>query len=225
MTYEVQEMVTVPVEGASLPGQLTIPTGAGAVVVFAHGTGSSHLSNRNRTVAKVLHRHGIGSLLFDLLTPMEDVDYANRFNIPLLTDRLLAATAYLDTLGPAAGRAFGYFGSSTGAASALAAAAQLPKRIGAVVSRGGRPDLAGSALRKVRAATLLIVGRLDEDVLTLNREALELLPGPKSLAVIANATHLFEEPGTLDEVARLAASWFREYLLPVPHARHANHPA
>ena len=223
MTYDVQQMVTVPVEGAVLPGELSMPAGAGAVVLFAHGSGSSHLSDRNRFVSKVLHRHGFGTLLFDLLTRMEDVDFANRFNIPLLTDRLLAATAYLDTLAPAAGRPFGYFGSSTGAASALAAAAQLPKRIGAVVSRGGRPDLAGRALKKVRAATLLIVGRLDEDVLTLNREALEVLPGPKSLAVIANATHLFEEPGTLDEVAELAARWFRDHLLPVPHARQSKH--
>ena len=225
MTYDVQEMVTVPVEGVMLPGQLTIPAGAGAVVLFAHGSGSSHFSDRNHYIAKALHQHGIGTLLFDLLTLMEDADYANRFNIPLLTDRLLAATAYLDTLEPVAGKPLGYFGSSSGAASALAAAARLPRRIEAVVSRGGRPDLAGPGLAKVRAATLLIVGGLDKDTLTLNREALAMLPGPKNLTVIANATHLFEEPGTLDEVARLAARWFREHLLPVPHPRHSNHPA
>ena len=225
MTYEVQETIAVPVEGDTLPGQLTIPVGAGAIVLFAHGSGSSHLSERNRFVAKALRQHGLGTLLFDLLTKMEDVDYANRFNIPLLTDRLLAATAYLDTLAPAAGRPFGYFGSSTGSASALAAAAQLPQRIGAVVSRGGRPDLAGAALPKVRAATLLIVGELDEDVLTLNQEALEMLAGPKSLAIVPNATHLFAEPGTLDGVAELAARWFHDYLLPTPHPSRANHAA
>ncbi len=223
MTNDVQEMVAVPVEGAALPGQLTMPAGAGAVVIFAHGSGSSHLSDRNRFVAETLHRYGIGTLLFDLLTNMEDVDYANRFNIPLLTERLLAATAYLDTLAPAAGRPFGYFGSSTGAASALAAAARLPQRIGAVVSRGGRPDLAGPGLATVQAATLLIVGQLDEDVLTLNQEALEQLPGPKRLTVVANAGHMFEEPGTLSEAAELAAHWFRDYLLPVPHAAPARH--
>ena len=217
MTYEVQAMVRVPVEGASLPGQLTIPTGAGAVVLFAHGAGSNHLSERNRFMAKVLNQHGFGTLLFDLLTKMEDVDYANRFNIPLLTDRLLAATAYLDTQVATAERPFGYFGSSTGAASALRAAARLPRRILAVVSRGGRADLAGDSLSEVRAATLLIVGQLDEDLLTLNQEALEGLPGPKRLVEIESATHLFEEPGTLGEVAAEASRWFRQYLLPVSH--------
>ena len=225
MTYEVQEMVTVPVEGAALPGQLTIPAGAGAVVLFAHGAGSSHLSDRNRFVAKVLHEHGCATLLFDLLTKMEDVDYANRFNIPLLTDRLLAATAYLDAQAVATGRPFGYFGSSTGAASALQAAAQLPRRIDAVVARGGRADLAGASLSKVRAATLLIVGQRDEDLLTLSQEALEELPGPKSLVVVHNATHLFAEPGTLAEVASLAAHWFRQYLLPVSHPKRLRNAA
>ena len=221
MTYEVQEMVTVPVEGASLPGQLAIPTGAGAVVLFAHGAGSSHLSDRNRFVARALHQHGFGTLLFDLLTRMEDVDYANRFDIPLLTDRLMAATAYLDTQAVVAERPFGYFGSSTGAASALQAAAQLPRRIEAVVSRGGRADLAGThSLRKVRAATLLIMGELDVDLLTLNQESLEELSGPKSLVVIDNATHLFEEPGTLGEVALVASRWFRHYLLPASHPKY-----
>ena len=226
MTYEVQEMVMVPVEGAALPGQLSIPTGAGAVVLFAHGAGSSHLSDRNRFVARVLHQYGFGTLLFDLLTRMEDVDYANRFNIPLLTDRLLAATAYLDTLAVVAGRPLGYFGSSTGAASALQAAAQLPRRIDAVVARGGRADLAGShSLHKVRAATLLIVGELDVDLLTLNQEVLEELPGPKNLVVIDSATHLFEEPGTLGEVAAVASRWLRQYLLPTAHPKHLPYTA
>lgn len=217
MAYEVQEMVMVPVDGALLPGQLTIPAGVGAMVLFAHGAGSSHLSQRNQFVAKALQNHGIGTLLFDLLTRMEDVDYATRFNIPLLTDRLLAATAYLDTQRTATDLPFGYFGSSTGVASALQAAARLPRRIEAVVSRGGRADLTGTSLSMVRAATLLIVGQRDEDLVVLNREALAELNAPKSLVVIKNATHLFDEPGTLNEVAMLAVQWFRQYLLPVSH--------
>ncbi|WP_044514257.1 dienelactone hydrolase family protein [Hymenobacter sp. DG25B] len=216
MTYDFHKLVEVPVNGPWLTGELILPTNARALVIFSHGSGSSRLSSRNNFVATVLHQRGIGTFLFDLLTKIEDTIYANRFDIPLLTQRLVAATEFLDTLPSAAGLPFGYFGASTGAASALGAAALLPNRISAVVSRGGRPDITGPGLAHVQAATLLIVGSLDAEVLALNEEALAVLPGTKRLAIIPSATHLFEEPGALNQVAELAADWFSTYLLAVP---------
>ncbi|WP_303311921.1 dienelactone hydrolase family protein [Hymenobacter sp. BT730] len=216
MTYDFHKLLEVPVEGPMLTGELIIPTNARSLVIFSHGSGSSRLSSRNNFVAKVLHQHGIGTFLFDLLTKIEDTIYANRFDISLLTRRLVEATRFLDSLPLAAALPFGYFGASTGAASALGAAALLPARIGAVVSRGGRPDLTGPGLAHVRAATLLIVGSLDVEVLALNEQALTVLPGTRRLAIIPSATHLFEEPGALNQVAELAAGWFSNYLQPVP---------
>jgi putative phosphoribosyl transferase len=193
-------------EPIGLPGRLTLPDSAIGLVLFAHGSGSSRLSPRNTFVASVLHEAWIGTLLFDLLTEQEATDRANVFDIRLLADRLLAALQFVAGHEPTRHLPLGLFGASTGAAAALVAAAEEPA-VKAVVSRGGRPDLAGAALRRVHAPTLLIVGGDDTDVLVLNRQALAALPGEKRLAVVPGATHLFEESGTLEEAARLAAEW------------------
>jgi len=194
-----------------LPGQLALPTPPTGLVLFAHGSGSSRHSPRNAHVAGVLHESWIGTLLFDLLTEEEAADRVNVFDIPLLAERLLAAVRFVMGLDAARHLPLGFFGASTGAAAALVASAREP-RVLAVVSRGGRPDLAGRKLAVVQAATLLIVGGQDHDILELNRHALEELPCEKQLAVVPGATHLFEEPGTLDEAARLAAEWFAKHL-------------
>lgn len=205
--------MAVDASGVTLVGDLAVPAGAGGLVVFAHGTGSSRLSPRNTFVAARLRdTGGFGTLLFDLLTEAEDEYYENRFDIELLTRRLMAATEWVTRAPESAGLAVGYFGASTGAAAALIAAAQLGDTIGAIVSRGGRPDLAGEALGRVAAPTLLIVGSADTTVLQLNREAYAQLAGPKELTVIPGATHLFEEPGALEQVAQAAGEWFEEYL-------------
>jgi len=193
-----------------LEGTLALPAGACAVVAFAHGSGSSRLSPRNRRVAAALNERGLGTLLFDLLTEAEAVDRV--FDIPLLAARLLDATRWLGEQPETRGLAIGYFGASTGAAAALVAAARSELDVGAVVSRGGRPDLAGSELARVRAPTLLIVGGRDAAVLDLNRAALAALRCEKELAIVPGATHLFEEPGALDEVIELAGSWFAAHL-------------
>lgn len=202
----------------ALEGELQVPSEAKGVVLFAHGSGSSRRSVRNRMVARTLHRAGIGTLLFDLLTPHEELeDQINatlRFNIPLLTDRLLIATTWLQSQPAATNLSNGYFGASTGAAAALEAAAVMGTKIKAVVSRGGRPDLAIGCLPQVKAPTLLIVGGQDELVLRLNEKALEFMSCEKRLEVVPRATHLFEEPGTLEEVASLAAEWFESHLRP-----------
>ena len=207
--------VGIPVDNVVLEGDLIIPEDAKGLVAFAHGSGSSRHSPRNRFVAQTLNEAGIGTLLMDLLTQEEEVyDRATgelRFDIGLLAERLIAAIDWLRQ-SAAAGLPIGLFGASTGAAAALVAAAERPDAVAAVVSRGGRPDLAGDALRRVRAPTLLIVGSLDTVVLELNEFALELLPGEKELAIVPGATHLFEEPGALEEVARLAREWFTRYL-------------
>ena len=207
--------IGISVDGAELAGDLVLPAEATGIVLFAHGTGSSRQSPRNRLVAQTLNEAGIGTLLMDLLTRDEELfDRAMgelRFDISLLARRLVAAVDWLRT-GPAVDLPIGLFGASTGAAAALVAAAERPEEIDAVVSRGGRPDLAGPALAQVRAPTLLIVGSLDSVVLELNQRALELLPAEKQLTVVPGATHLFEEPGTLEEVARLAAEWFTRHL-------------
>ena len=207
-----EKEVNISVNGISLPGTLVLPDQAQGIVIFAHGSGSSRFSPRNRFVAEVLHKAGIGTLLFDLLTQEEDQVYENRFNIDLITERLVKATEWLAGQEEARDVPFGYFGASTGAAAALKGAARLGGRLSAVVSRGGRPDLAMADLPQVQSPTLLIVGGLDYQVLDLNRQALDKLQADKHLEIIPGATHLFEEPGTLEQAADAAAAWFKENL-------------
>ncbi len=211
-TEECGGIVQIPVNGIKLEGSLIIPSKSRRVVLFAHGSGSSRHSPRNSFVAQVLQSAGIGTLLMDLLTRQEDTVYETRFDIDLLTWRLERATQWLMEQPRSRSLDVGYFGASTGAAAALNAAATFGTAIGAVVSRGGRPDLAMSALPQVQSPTLLIVGGLDDVVIDLNRQAYEQLKTEKHLAVVPGATHLFEEPGTLQEVARLAAQWFKRHL-------------
>ncbi len=200
----------------TLDGDLGIPPGASGIAVFAHGSGSSRLSPRNQYVAGELRKAGLATLLFDLLTRDEearDMRTAElRFDIGLLSERLIGATDWLRRDSDARKLRIGYFGASTGAAAALVAAAERPEVVGAVVSRGGRPDLAGPALKRVRAPTLLIVGGHDFQVIAINTAAFDKLQSGKKLVIVPGATHLFEEPGTLEEVARLAAGWFIEHL-------------
>jgi dienelactone hydrolase len=208
--------VTVPVNGvkgqpSGLPGRLVLPAPPTGLVLFAHGSGSSRHSPRNAAVASVLHESWIGTLLFDLLTEQEATDRVNVFDVALLAERLLAAVRYVTGLEQTRHLPLGLFGASTGAAAALLAAAVEP-RVSAVVSRGGRPDLAGRKLRVVHAPTLLIVGGDDTEVLELNMQALAQLDCEKQLAIVPGATHLFEEPGTLEEAARLAAEWFARHM-------------
>ena len=205
--------VEIPFGKFSLAGELIIPAEAPGVVLFAHGSGSSRHSPRNRHVARVLRDHGMGTLLFDLLTTdeeREDRFTAHlRFDICLLAERLLGATRWMHKEDP--DLLIGYFGSSTGAGAALIAASESEIPIAAIVSRGGRPDLAGPALKKVKAPTLLIVGGDDAGVIELNKEALAQLRCPKDLRLIPGATHLFEEPGTLDQAAEMAGEWFAKH--------------
>lgn len=202
--------VHIPCDSVTIEGNLDIPENAKGIVVLAHGSGSSRFSPRNNFVAEVLRENGFGTLLMDLLTREEDSDYEIRFNIDLLTDRLLAVTDWLEK-GYKDFR-IGYFGASTGAAAALKAAAKLGKKISAVVSRGGRPDLALSDLSKVKSPTLLIVGGEDYPVIEMNEAAFNELKAEKELVIVPGATHLFEEPGTLEKVSELAAEWFKRYL-------------
>ncbi len=200
----------------SLEGHLTIPWGARGLVLFAHGSGSSRSSPRNQRVASALQRVGLGTMLMDLLTPEEEEEDAItarlRFDIPFLAVRLVGATDWLGRRAGTRDLEIGYFGSSTGAGAALLAAVERPRSVGAIVSRGGRPDLGGEALPQVRAPTLLVVGGLDEWVIELNLRAFERLTCEKQLEIVPGASHLFEEPGTLDAVARLAADWFKLHL-------------
>lgn len=211
-----ERLVHVPIGDVSLEGNLVLPEGAKGVVLFAHGSGSSRHSPRNRYVAEVLQRAGLGTLLIDLLTRDEEAaDMLSgewRFDIPLLARRLVGTTDWLRREPETRDLSVGYFGASTGGGAALVAAAERPDVVKAVVSRGGRPDLAGAALARVAAPTLLLVGGDDEPVIELNRMAVAAMPGPKELAIIPGATHLFEEPGTLEAVARKAADWFGRYL-------------
>ena len=195
-----------------IQGDLELPAGAEAVILFAHGSGSSRFSRRNLYVAERLRDGKLGTLLIDLLTPDEDAVYQTRFDIPLLTNRVLQAAEWLRARPDTADLPIGYFGASTGAAAALVAAAERPELVYSVVSRGGRPDLAAGALRRVQAPALLIVGKLDEEVLELNQDALTQLNHWSRLAIVPHATHLFEEPGALEEVAALALDWFRRML-------------
>jgi putative phosphoribosyl transferase len=209
-----ERRVWIPIDGGELSGSLILPAGADAIVLFAHGAGSSRFSPRNQYVARVIRDAGIGTLLFDLLMESEAADRANVFDIGLLASRLIQATSWLLENPQTGGLRVGYFGASTGAAAALTAAARIPDTIAAVVSRGGRPDLAYRDLGRVRAPTLLIVGGADEEVLELNRTALEEISADikKELVVVPGATHLFEEPGALEEVANFATDWFSRYL-------------
>lgn len=208
--------VLVEVAGAVVGGHLTVPQEPRGIVVFAHGSGSSRHSPRNRYVAEVLQRAGLATLLFDLLTPEEEANRTNVFDIGLLAGRLVDVTVWLRAVDDAAGLPVGYFGASTGAGAALRAAADRRVEVFAVVSRGGRPDLAGAALAAVRAPTLLIVGGSDEVVLDLNRQAAAAMTAECQIAVVPGATHLFEEPGTLEQVAVLAREWFADHLTPIP---------
>ncbi len=214
----IERDVSVPAGGVTLAGDLTVPEGAAGLVVFAHGSGSSRLSPRNRQVARALQDRGLGTLLFDLLTPQEErVDRqtaALRFNIELLSGRLVGAIDWVGAEPATAKFPVGLFGASTGAAGALVAAASRAGLVSAVVSRGGRPDLAGPALAVVAAPTLLIVGGEDHVVLELNRRAQQQLRAQTELVVIPGATHLFEEPGAIEEVTRLAGEWFVTHLQP-----------
>lgn len=199
--------------GVALDGELILPVSAVGVVLFAHGSGSSRFSPRNTYVAKILQQQGVGTLLFDLLTSAEDQNYQMRFDIDVLTNRLLAATSWIAVNPATAPLKIGYFGASTGAAAALQAAAQMDKIVSVVVSRGGRPDLAGkTALSQVSAPTLLIVGENDCGVIELNEQAYAAMNCEKQLILVPGATHLFEEPGTLEQAARHATDWFLKYL-------------
>jgi len=212
-TNHLEHIVQIPIDSTYLEGSLALPRQqVQGLVVFAHGSGSSRFSPRNNFVAHILQKAGIGTLLMDLLTEEEDAVYQSRFNIDLLTERLLLATKWLQEQPRTKGLVIGYFGASTGAAAALKAAAAGDSKIGAVVSRGGRPDLAEEALTHVQSPTLLIVGGNDHVVIELNREAYARLKGKKKLVIVPGATHLFEEPGTLEEVARLATEWFKQHL-------------
>jgi pimeloyl-ACP methyl ester carboxylesterase len=211
-----ERLVRVTAGSVTIEGNLNLPEKARAVVLFAHGSGSSRHSSRNRYVARLLNEAKLATLLIDLLTPQEEaIDQHTaqlRFDIGLLASRLIGATGWLVEYSGTRHLPIGYFGASTGAAAALVAAAESPDVVGAVVSRGGRPDLAGSALARVRAPTLLIVGGNDVQVIELNRAALDQLRCEKQLVIVSGATHLFEEPGALDEVARLAREWIEYHL-------------
>ena len=216
-THHLQREVII--EPLHLAGDLWVPAGASALVIFAHGSGSSRLSPRNRAVAEALNEQGIATLLFDLLTPDEELNRANVFDIPLLGERLTDVVGWIDRQPELAGLPLGLFGASTGAAAALVAAARIGVRIGAVVSRGGRPDLAGMALQEVIAPTLFIVGGRDSGVIELNEQAYARLRCQKSLEIVPGATHLFPEPGAMEEVIALAGRWFKTYLVPLAQHR------
>lgn len=218
MNHVEQQLVSIPAGLVWLEGNLSVPSGACGVVLFAHGSGSSRHSPRNRYVAEQLQRAGLATLLMDLLSVEEEAEDRTsghlRFDIPMLAQRLGLVTDWLRQNPSTSEMKIGYFGASTGAGAALLSAADRPGEIGAIVSRGGRPDLAGNALQRVTAPTLLIVGGNDEPVIQLNQVAMEKMHAEKKLEVIPDATHLFEEPGTLEQVARLAQGWFGRYLVP-----------
>lgn len=217
-----EQSVTMTIGAITLHGDLGLPREAKGVVLFAHGSGSGRLSPRNRFVAQTLQKRGLATLLLDLLEEREADDRRKVFDIDMLADRLLGATTWLRQLPATAHLPVGYFGASTGAGAALQAAARMPESVAAVVSRGGRPDLAAPHLARVAAPTLLIVGGHDWPVIEMNQEALAKLTCPKELIIVPGATHLFDEPGTLERVADHAAEWFERYLTKVgAHARRA----
>jgi putative phosphoribosyl transferase len=211
----VQREVAITAGDKVVRGELVLPGAAAAAVVFAHGSGSGRFSPRNQYVARVLNEAGLATLLVDLLEEQEAGDRSRVFDIPLLASRLRCAAEWLSAQPETAPMRLGFFGASTGAGAALLAAGRAPEFVGAIVSRGGRPDLARDLLPRVTAPTLLIVGGNDEVVIELNREAYNLLECPRRLDVVPGASHLFSEPGTLEEVARLARDWFLEYLAPL----------
>ena len=217
--------VAVPIDGQSLPGDLGMPTDPHGIVLFAHGSGSSRRSPRNQFVARTLERRNLATLLIDLLTPEEELvddrtaEY--RFDIPMLAGRLVTIVDWLQRRKETSLLPIGLFGASTGGGAALIAAADRPHEIAAVVSRGGRPDLAGAALRKVTAPTLLIVGGYDAPVIEMNRSAMDEMRGEVKLEIVPGATHLFEERGTLERVADLASDWFASHLRPIATRPHA----
>jgi pimeloyl-ACP methyl ester carboxylesterase len=211
-----EQVLKIPVGNVEVEGNLFLPIDAKGLVVFAHGSGSSRFSPRNQYVAKEFNKVVMGTLLFDLLTPSEEEEdeltAEYRFNIPLLADRLVGVTEWLRNDPSTKKLKLGYFGASTGAAAALIAAAKLPDEVSAVVSRGGRPDLAGDYLGQVRAPTLLLVGGWDEEVIELNKQAQSQMRNENKLVIVPAATHLFEEPGKLEEVAKISRDWFQRYL-------------
>ncbi len=206
--------VEIPIGDHVHMGLLGVPPSASGIVVFAHGSGSSRLSKRNNYVAEIIRARGMATLLFDLLTEEEDRIYENRFDIPLLTERLIDVTRWLKSKEQFSALSIGYFGASTGAAAALKAAAELGDEISAVVSRGGRPDLAGEDdLSRVHSPTLLVVGGYDDVVIELNQGAYAAMTCAKDIQIVPGATHLFEEPGTLEQAAKLASDWFAQHLV------------
>jgi dienelactone hydrolase len=211
-----ESALKIPVGNVEVEGNMFLPEDASGLVVFAHGSGSSRFSPRNQYVAKEINKANLGTLLFDLLTPGEEEEDEltgeYRFDIALLAQRLIGVTQWLKNDPSTQNVKLGYFGASTGAAAALIAAAKLPEAVSVVVSRGGRPDLAGEYLRQVQAPTLLLVGGLDEEVIELNKQAQQQMTNENKLVVIPAATHLFEEPGKLEDVARFATDWFRRFL-------------
>jgi dienelactone hydrolase len=213
---DLESAIKIPLGDIEVEGSLFLPSGARGVVVFVHGSGSSRFSPRNQYVAKEFNKAQLGTLLFDLLTADEEEEDAltaeYRFNIPLLAGRLVGVTGWLRNDPQTKQLALGYFGASTGAAAALIAAAKMPAVVAAVVSRGGRPDLVGEYLSDVRAPTLLLVGGLDEGVIDLNRQAMRQMTNKNRLVIVEGATHLFEEPGKLEEVAKVSMDWFSRYL-------------
>lgn len=211
-TTHFSKIIKIPIQGKKLEGELVIPYQSRSLVIFSHGSGSSRFSSRNNFVANELQQQEISTFLFDLLTKEEDQAFVNRFNIELLFRRLITATNHLMSLPECKDFSIGYFGASTGTASALYAASTLPSQIKAIVSRGGRPDLAIAIAPKVKAPTLLIVGERDEEVLMLNQKTFDVLKCEKALKIVPQATHLFEEPGTLAIAAMLATEWFKKYL-------------
>ncbi len=204
--------VKIPVGRIVLDGDLTLPENSNSLILFSHGSGSSRHSPRNKFVAGILNQNGFATLLIDLLTEEEDSIYENRFNIELLTERLIAVTKHLKNQENIKHYKIGYFGASTGAACALIAAAKLKPNISAVISRGGRPDLAGNYLKNVEAPTLLIIGGLDTEVIELNKMAFNALNCEKELTIVNGATHLFEEDDKLEQVAHLATNWYNKHL-------------
>ncbi len=211
-----EQALKIPVGNVEVEGNLFLPTGTQSIVVFAHGSGSSRFSPRNQYVAKEFNKANMGTLLFDLLTPDEEeqdeLTAEYRFNIALLAARLVGITQWLCNDASTHNLKLGYFGASTGAAAALIAAAKLPDEVSAVVSRGGRPDLAGEYLMDVKAPTLLLVGGWDEEVIDLNKQAQSQMTNENKLVIVPGATHLFEEPGKLEEVAKFSRDWFKRYL-------------
>ena len=204
--------MTIPLREVTLQGDLHIPDPASGLVIFSHGSGSSRHSPRNKFVAQQMQQAGLATLLFDLLTPKEDLDYQRRFDIELLTKRLVEVTQWVLDNSQTRHLSLGYFGASTGAASALKASAVLGSTVHAVVSRGGRPDLALDQLDRVQSPTLLIVGGRDHQVITMNKQAYAKLSCQKEMIIVPGASHLFEEPGKLDEVASISSAWFKDWL-------------